>query len=98
MFQDGYLTQAFKCGHCAKPDKEIRKLGSGRPGPWLRYCSTECRQAAKRVRDREKAQERYRLSKGLCLKCGLKIDAEEFDPYCSLRCDDVLWEIRTAVS
>lgn len=92
-----YVTQVFRCGHCSERVQETRQLGSGRPGPWRRYCSVECRQAAKRVRDREQARERYRLAEGLCLTCGTRIEDERFHPYCSLRCDDVLWEIRTLV-
>lgn len=93
----GSLTQVFRCGHCGERVRETRQLGAGRPGPWRRYCSAGCRQAAKRVRDREQARERYRLAKGLCLSCGTKIEAEHFHPYCSVRCDEVLWELRTLV-
>lgn len=95
--EDDYCTQVFKCGHCGKLCRETRQLGTGRRGAWRAYCSVECRQAAKRVRDREQARERYRLAKGLCLTCGLRIEAEGFHSYCSPRCDETPWEIWTTV-
>ena len=56
----------------------------GRPGAWKSYCSTECRQAGKRYRDRERAMLTYRERNGLCIICGDK--ATDYSDYCSRRC------------
>jgi hypothetical protein len=86
---DGYLTQVFRCGHCDKLCRETRKPGTGRRGAWRSYCSVECRQAAKRLRDRRLGQERYRRRKGLCVECGGGVNDDRHLPYCGDECDDL---------